>query len=110
MPAFLARRYVTAVDVERRDDAPVAFTWRGRRYAVAAVLDHWWETVAWWSTAQRSPAGGAGDLSGVVSDDEREFWRVEARPVHGAGANVPAVVDLAFAWVTGRWTVDAVLD
>src|SRR4051812_17567001 len=49
MPAFLARRYAAAVAVERRDDAPAAFTWRGRRYTVLDVLDHWWETGAWWA-------------------------------------------------------------
>jgi hypothetical protein len=99
MPAFLARRYAAAVDVERGDDAPVAFTWRGRRYAVVAVLDHWWETVAWWSRPE-----------GAVTDDERELWRVEARPAHGRGSGVPGVVELGFAWTTGRWTVEAVLD
>ena len=97
MPAFLARRYAVATDVERRDDVPVAFTWRGRRYVVADVLDHWWETAAWWMRDE------PGDYE--PSDDERERWRVEAR----AGRSV-VVVELCFAWRRGTWTVDTVMD
>jgi hypothetical protein len=96
MPAFLARRYAVATDVERGDDAPTAFTWRGRRYAVMAVLDHWWETTAWWASLD----------NGAIGDDEREVWRVEARTTRGGCA----VVELCFAWSTGIWTLDTVLD
>lgn len=96
MPAFLARRYDEPVDVERRDDVPASFVRRGRRYAVSAVLGHWWETGAWWT----------GDLTAGVTDDERELWRVEAST---AGGSV-AVVELCFSWATGGWTVTAVLD
>jgi hypothetical protein len=97
MPASLARRYDEPVEVERRDDAPVAFVRRGRRYLVRTVLGHWWETRAWWQ---------ADDLTAGVSDDEREIWRVEA----SLRAGSVAVVDLSFAWTTGCWAVDAVLD
>ena len=93
MPAFLARRYVTRTDVERHDDAPGAFTWRGRRHVVTAVLDHWWETAAWWQV-------------GSVGDDERELWRVEAV----AAGRPSVVVEICFAWRTGTWTVDTVMD
>jgi hypothetical protein len=108
MPAFLARRYAVATDVERRDDQPYAFTWRGRRYVVRAVLDHWWETTAWWQAqgqAQGQAQAGAAP-AGSVTDDERERWRVEAVGSRGG----PIVVELCFAWVTGRWTVDTVMD
>ena len=106
MPAFLARRYAAATDVERRDDAPAAFTWRGRRYAVVAVLDHWWETTAWWAAP---PDSGSG--AGTVGDDEREVWRVEARRGGtGPSRGTSAVVELCFAWSTGVWTVDTVFD
>jgi hypothetical protein len=116
MPAFLARRYAAVIDVERADDVPATFVWRGRRYAVTEVLDHWWETAAWWmgETASGSVAPGvpaqsrsahfAGSSVGC-SDDEREFWRVEARASHGS-----AVVELCFGWSTGMWTVTAVFD
>jgi hypothetical protein len=99
MPAFLARRYAAVTDVERRDDAPSAFTWRGRRHTVRAVLDHWWETAAWWmhvGTRQQE----------AVGDDEHELWRVEAV----AAGRSPVVVELRFAWRTATWTVDTVMD
>jgi hypothetical protein len=100
MPAFLARRYAVATEVERRDDEPTMFTWHGRRYVVSAVLDHWWETAAWWT----------GDAV-QVGDDEREMWRVEAAAAHGdPAAGALAIVELCFAWSTGVWTVDRVLD
>jgi hypothetical protein len=95
MPAFLARRYDEPVDVERGDDAPAAFVWRGRRHLVTAVLGHWWETGAWW---QRLDHG--------LSDDEREIWRVEATP----RGRPSVVLELGFAWSRGTWSVGAVLD
>jgi hypothetical protein len=104
MPAFLARRYAVATDVERRDDVPVAFTWRGRRYVVHDVLDHWWETSAWW---MRDPAEDGA--AGGVGDDEQERWRVEARAGRSAGSTA-IVVELCFAWRRGTWTVDTVMD
>src|SRR3954454_16262184 len=97
MPAFLARRYDEPVDVERRDDVPVAFVRKGRRYTVRAVLGHWWQTAPWWETA---------DLTVGAVDDERELWRVEPS---AAGRSV-AVVELCLSWMTGRWTLTAVLD
>lgn len=97
MPAFLARRYDEPVEVERHDDAPAAFVRRGRRYAVRAVLAHWWETGAWWET---------GDLAVVAGDDERELWRVEAV----AGERAPVIADLCLSWATGTWTVTSVQD
>ncbi|MGN6523173.1 MAG: DUF6504 family protein [Actinomycetes bacterium] len=95
MPAFLARRYVTGADVECVDGAPVTFVWRGRRHRVRAVLDHWWETAAWWMQQQERPG-----------DDEREMWRVEAV----ADGRSAVVVELCFAWRSATWTVDAVMD
>src|SRR3954469_23844666 len=67
MPAFLARHYDVPTEVERRDDAPASFVWRGRRHVVREVLGHWWQTGPW---GER--------LDGGVDDDEREVWRVEA--------------------------------
>ena len=67
MPAFLARHYDAPTEVERRDDEPAVFVWRGRRHVVREVLAHWWQTGAWW---ERLDAG--------LDDDEREIWRVEA--------------------------------
>lgn len=122
MPAFLARRYDDPAEVESRDGTPVAFMWKGRRYIVRAVLAHWWETGPWWETADLAAPAEAG-TGGVVADDEREMWRVEAVTpgmryprsgsdcwVAGGEADVVAVVELCLSWVSGRWTVVAVLD
>jgi hypothetical protein len=97
MPAAAARRYAQRVDVERRDDEPVAFVRHGRRYAVLAVLAHWWETGPWWESTA---------LTSGVGDDERELWRVEA----AAPGRSTGVVELCFSWSTGRWTLAAVHD
>jgi hypothetical protein len=104
MPAFLARRYAADSAVQRGDDAPHVFTWRGRHYVVRSVLDHWWETAAWWTAAQGTAAQGPAPEA--VGDDERELWRVEAV----TAGRAPVVVELCFAWRTGTWTVDAVMD
>jgi hypothetical protein len=97
MPASLARRYDELVQVDHRDNAPIAFVRRHRGYVIRAVLAHWWETGAWWER----PDADAG-----VTDDERELWRVEA----AAPGRSPVVVELAHSWTTGRWTLAAVLD
>jgi hypothetical protein len=99
VPVFLARHYAAVTDVERGDDAPAAFVWRGRRYVVRAVLDHWWETAAWW--VERDD--GADGLRG---DDERERWRVEAVSTRG----LPVIVELAYAWARGVWSLETVMD
>src|SRR4051794_41356727 len=69
MPAFLARRYDECVQVDHRDNEPVAFIRRHRGYVVRSVLAHWWETGPWWQTAE---------VTEGLADDEREMWRVEA--------------------------------
>ena len=57
------------------DDGPRSFVWRGRRYAVCAVLDSWQERRAWWREVGEHPDG--------APDTERRVWRVEARPPSG---------------------------
>ena len=99
MPASLARRYDERVQVDHRDNEPIAFVRRHRGYVVRAVLAHWWETGPWWEAPEPETDGG-------VADDERELWRVEAATRAGS----VAVLDLSFAWSTGCWAVDAVLD
>ena len=95
MPASLARRYDEQIQVDHRDNEPVAFVRRHRGYVVRAVLGHWWETGPWWETSEPG-----------VHDDERELWRVEAV----APGRSSVIVELAHFWSTGRWTVAAVLD
>jgi hypothetical protein len=95
MPAFLARHYDAPTEVERRDDKPSAFLWRGRWHVVREVLGHWWQTGPWWER-----------LDGGVVDDEREIWRVEAV----ASGWSPVALELCFSWSAATWSVVAVLD
>ncbi|MBR7743106.1 hypothetical protein KC207_07360 [Phycicoccus sp. BSK3Z-2] len=57
------------------EEGPRSFVWRGRRYAVCAVLDSWQERRAWWREVGEHPGG--------APDTERRVWRVEARPPAG---------------------------
>jgi hypothetical protein len=102
MPASLARRYDERVQVDHRDNEPVAFIRRQRGYVVRSVLAHWWETGPWWQAADITD----GSLTEGVHDDERELWRVEAV----APGRSPVVLELAHFSSTGRWIVAAVLD
>jgi hypothetical protein len=103
MPASLARRYDEPVQVDHRDNEPIAFVRRHRGYVVRAVLAHWWETGPWWDTTNDGDSEHEG---GTVHDDERELWRVEA----AAPGRSSVIVELAHFWSTGRWAVAAMLD
>jgi hypothetical protein len=66
----MSRVYGEPVEVQTREDGrPVSFAWRGRRYAVIAVQEHWMVNRDWW----REPAP-------VPAQPELQFWRVEASP------------------------------
>lgn len=69
----MTKRYRESVDVQTSvpdgqagPAPPAAFTWRGSRYQVLAVLGHWREDAAWW-------AGGG------IEVPQRDLWRVEAQ-------------------------------
>jgi hypothetical protein len=91
----MTRRYNDAVEVQRRDDVPAAFLWRGRLYSVRAVLAHWIEAGGWWRS-------GRSGFSANLDDREREIWRVEAGPGRAEGTGV---YDLCFDWSAGGWTL-----
>ena len=59
----MSRLHTDAVEVQRRDDEPAQFLWRGRLYVVREVLARWTESGGWWrSAAVRSlSAGDAAD-------------------------------------------------
>jgi Family of unknown function (DUF6504) len=63
------RVYGEPVEVHTREDGhrPARFVWRGRRYAVRAVIEHWVVNREWWREPDPVPA-----------HPELEFWRVEA--------------------------------
>ncbi|MCA1781662.1 MAG: DUF6504 family protein [Dermatophilaceae bacterium] len=70
---------------------PRAFLWRGRHYAVRAVVATWLDHAPWWRGA---------------SQTVRRCWRVEASAGMAGGSSV---VDLACD-ADGTWHLLAVLD
>lgn len=125
------RRYDDPVEVRRGwvgtptqgQEAPEQFVWRGRLWQVRAVIAHWVETGAWWTSTQVLAAIGSsrsegsrsegsrseGSLSGLWGEDllgEREFWRVEA----GMGRAGGGVFDLAFDSDNGQWQLVGCVD
>ena len=85
---LMVRRYADPLVVQTQLDGtdgsgigPVAFTWRGRRYAVRTVLAQWRERRAWWRDAL-DPA--PGQPHGIASAaQELHVWRVEATSSSG---------------------------
>ncbi|MDP9396496.1 MAG: DUF6504 family protein [Actinomycetota bacterium] len=114
------RQYDEPVEVQRRDDVPTGFLWRGRLYVVRDVLGTWVETLPWWRAPSARAvygldgdgegsvgAGGATTATGGPDPGEREMWRVEASAGRAAGWGV---FELGFDWGTGGWTLLRVLD
>jgi hypothetical protein len=84
--------YGEPVNVRARDDGrPARFLWRGRLYAVSAILEHWVVNREWW----RDPEAERGQ-------PELEFWRVEAS---SGPAMTAGVHELRREAATGIWTV-----
>ena len=110
----MSRLHADAVEVQRRDDEPAQFLWRGRLYVVREVLARWTESGGWWRTAavQALSSGGpdgtdasAGPVA--VDDGEQDWFRVEAGAGRSAGTGV---YDLCFSWSSGCWSLARVLD
>lgn len=59
----MTRLHVDPVEVQRHDDVPAQFLWRGRIYLVREVLSRWTESGGWWHGAGVL-ALSAGDASG----------------------------------------------
>ncbi len=86
-----------------RQLAPQAFIWRGQRYQVHAVIDHWRQRSPWWRLLAAADQQGSNDELDLgtgpdLADSfdptvlEEEVWRVEA----GAGRmSSNGVYDLA---------------
>ena len=47
----MSRLHVDTVEVQRHDDEPAQFLWRGRLYKVCEVLSRWTESGGWWRSA-----------------------------------------------------------
>ena len=101
--------------------APAQFLWHGRLWKVRAVLAHWVETGAWWSSpGVRAVIGSEGESEDAVPRPvgdlltERELWRVEAGPGPGptasptaAGSSTsPSTGPTAAGSSSGAWTDD----
>jgi len=121
------RRYDDPVEVRVGEDAdtglderaPSQFLWHGRLWKVRAVLAHWVETGAWWSSPGVRAVIGDDDPEAVrrpVGDllTERELWRVEAGRGRAVGPDGEpdggGVFDLAFDWADGRWQLVGCVD
>jgi len=63
----VSRLHTDAVEVQRHDDVPAQFLWRGRLYVVREVLARWTESGGWWRAAavQSLSAGDASDALAV---------------------------------------------
>ena len=93
----MSRVYGEPVEVQAGEDGrPVRFAWRGRRYAVTAVQEHWMVNRDWW----REPAP-------VPAQPELQFWRVEASPGHGQPTGT---YELRRDIAAGTWTLRRVAD
>lgn len=104
----MSKRYDEAIEVTpdpAQGGAPLAFSWRGRRYDVDQRLETWREAGEWWN-------GSAAK--------EREYFRVLARPAgslasgdldaDGFMTQVGAVYDVYRDRLRGAWRLARVWD
>jgi hypothetical protein len=136
----VTRLLADPVEVQRRDDEPAQFLWRGRLYVVREVLARWTSSGGWWRAAavQALSAGdGAADPlapleTAPIPSSPRWAQRAWGEPAPDVGAAVaPAAIDdgeqdwfrveagrasatgvydLCFDWATGSWSLARVLD
>lgn len=103
----MTRRILAPIEVvEGPDGDPVAFRWRGRRYAVTAVIARWVEALPWWVDGA---SGQTGDrATGPLVHQQRQVWRVEAASRSG----IAGVYDLGRRRrpTPGGWILERVLD
>ena len=87
---------------------PAEFRWRGRRYAVHAIVATWVEAVPWWAGSLRPDGGAGGVRSRDGASGQRRVWRVEAAPRTGAtGVYDLYRVPRGQRW---HWGLDRVID
>jgi len=97
--------------------APVAFTWRDRRYDIDQCLMSWREAGEWWNRTRGRLGRTAEEKNGMR---EREYWRVLARPAgmlatgdldsDGCMRSCGAVYDLYRDRTTGGWRLARLWD
>lgn len=101
----MTRLLADPVEVQRRDDEPVQFLWRGRLYVVREVLARWTSSGGWWRTAAVQALSAGDGPAAAIDDGEQDWFRVEA-----GRASATGVYDLCFDWATGSWSLARVLD
>lgn len=89
--------YGEPISVTVQDGRPIRFIWRDRLHTVLVALEHWVVSREWWQRNNPDTDVPA----------EREFWRVEARPV---GCVPAAVYELRRDSETGAWLLIRVWD
>ena len=109
----MSRLHTDAVEVQRRDDLPEQFLWRGRLYVVREVLDRWTESGGWWRTAAVQSLS-AGDTAGATGPLEtaplppspkwaQRAWGEPAPDVQAVVSPLGGVDDGERSW----WRVEA---
>ena len=102
----MTKRYDDPIEVVGRGtDAPLGFSWRGRRYAVDQQLEWWREAGEWWDGSRLR---------------EREYHRVLARPADalatgdldsdGFMCSAAAVYDVYLDRARGGWRLARIWD
>ena len=100
----MSRLHVDAVEVQRHDDVPAQFLWRGRLYKVREVLSRWTESGGWWCSAGvlALSMGDAAEVTDPLAPLEtapipsspRWAQRAWGEPAPDVGAAVgPAAID-----------------
>lgn len=74
------------------DNAPVEFTYKGRRFRIHSVLARWCTAGGWWNRVNEAPWS--------PDDRARALWKVEAAPI-GALTTFELERDEA----TGQWII-----
>lgn len=98
----MTRVYGEPVEVRvAADGGPARFAWRGRRYTVRFIAEHWVVNRDWWREPDTVP----------VRPDLR-FWRVEAASAHGSGGRGgdTGTYELRQDMADGTWTLRRVAD
>jgi hypothetical protein len=86
----VTRLHTDPVEVQRRDDEPALFLWRGRLFAVRAVLAHWTEAGSWWSgSAVRAFASGDAAAAGPGAAGPLQTGPLQTAPLPFSPAGAP---------------------
>ena len=84
--------------VELDGNAPIEFTFRGKRFRIHNVLNRWCESGGWWNRISDGiyRPNNLNDLN----DNARAIWRVEAAPIGAVNT-----FELERDETTGKWLI-----